>query len=366
MNKKILIVDDTPADIDLAKGYLSVWGYEILTVSNGQDALKIANEQKIDLVLLDAVMPDIDGFEVCKKLKTEERTKFIPVLMITSLNKDYRLLAINLGADEFLSKPVDKIELTVRVNSLLRIKSLHDELEENYKTLKDLSKLKDDLSGTITHDINNLLTIMKNFLDYASCNQDVLPLPVKERLVIATRASDDLGSLISDFIDIKKMEESKLALHLEPVNVSEVIGGIIENLKLVALDKGIELQKQVIGSISDFSLDKRLICRVIINLIMNAIKSTPSGGKIEIIIQLEGAQLKFSVKDTGIGVPQEFKEKIFEKFFSLEDIETNSRRGKGLGLTFCKLAVEAHGGRIWVESEGKNKGSTFIFTLPRK
>lgn len=366
MNTKILIVDDTPKDVEFLKECLMVWGYEIVCVSSGEEALKVVNDQKVDLVLLDVLLPGIDGFEVLKKLRMDEKTKLLPVLTITSLLKEYRLLAINLGADEFLSKPIDKVELNVRVKSLLRIKSLHDQLEANYKTLEELLKLKDYLSSTITHDINNHLSVIKSFFDFLSVKRATLPDTVKEGLLIAMKASDSLVSLVSDFIDVKKMEDSKLVLHLEDTDANDIIKNVMEETNLLAEDAGVKLTRRDSGQPLLCRVDKKLISRVIINLIINGIKSTPLGGDVEVAASLGEEGLRVSVRDTGIGVPPEYKEKIFEKFAAIDNKGMGSRIGKGLGLTFCKFAVEAHNGKIRVESEGKDKGSAFIFTIPKK
>lgn len=366
MNARILVVDDNREDIALLKESLSVWGHEIVITSSGEEALKIVKEQKIDAVLLDVVLPGIDGFEVCKRLKTDEETKFIPVLMITSLRKEYRLLAINLGADEFLPKPIDKVELNVRVNSLLRIKSLHDQLAANYKQLEELVKFKDYLSSTITHDINNHLTVIKSFLEIVSARKDALPDPVREGLVITVKACEGLISLVSDFIDVKRMEESKLSLHPEEADIIVLIRSAIEELNLIAKDAGVKLVKKETEENIAANMDKRLISRVLINLAINAIKATPRGGTVEIGVLRQDDGIKVFVSDTGIGILPENKEKIFEKFVTGESKDADSKIGKGLGLTFCKFAVEQHGGKIWVDSEGKDKGATFTFTIPKK
>ena len=364
MSARILIVEDNQEDKEAIEKYLKVWEYELVFVSSGEDALKVIENQKIDAVLLDVVLPGLDGFEVCSRLKGNEKTKLLPVIMLTSLEKDYRLLAINLGADEFLIKPIDKVELSVRLKSLLRIKSLQDQLEENYKKLEELLKLKDYLSVTVSHDINNLLFVIRGFFEIMSTEKEELPDPIKERLKIVREASDDLLSLISDFVDVKKLEENKLELHPEKTDLNELIRLKTEEMVFVAKDAGIKLSKQDINEALFCEIDKRLISRVLINLIVNGIKSTPAGGNIEVGAVVAGNDLKVWIKDTGVGIPPEYKEKIFEKFVSLDNKEIGSKRGKGIGLTFCRFAVEAHGGKIWVESE-VDKGSEFIFTLPR-
>jgi len=172
-NKTILIVDDDEKNIKLLKAYLQAEEYRIFQALNGEDALKMVNNFNPDVILLDVMMPGIDGFEVCKRLKTDEKTKMIPVVMVTALReREDRIKALEAGADDFLSKPVNKTELLVRVKSLLRIKSYHDQLLNSYKEialknerLKELERIKEGLTHMIIHDLNNPLSAIYGNLE---------------------------------------------------------------------------------------------------------------------------------------------------------------------------------------------------------
>lgn len=369
MNTKqaILVVDDDTNSNKLLVAHLEPCGYKVISAFNGEEALKIISNSEVDLVLLDIMMPGIDGLEVCRVIKNNEKTKFLPVVMVTSLQeREEKILSVESGADDFLTKPVNKAELMARVKSLLRIKLLHDELEKSYIQLKELQKLKDDLSAMITHDINNYLAGVKGNLDLMYFENDTFSDDVKRYLQVARECSDDMVTLVSDFMDISKMEENKLEPRLEDTDINVLVYHAIENTTAMAKNADIKLMSFKDSQSFYFKVDKSLISRVIVNLIINSIKFTPKGGIIEIKAEISGSDLRVSVKDSGSGILPEFSEKIFEKFSQIQTKQANLKRGRGLGLTFCKLAVEAHGGRIWVESEGKDKGSTFIFTIPKR
>ncbi|MDD5730697.1 MAG: hybrid sensor histidine kinase/response regulator [Candidatus Omnitrophica bacterium] len=362
----ILIVDDEPQNRELLQSLLLPLGYETLSASNGEEALSIINDKRIDLVLLDVMLPGMDGFQVCKAIKSNERTKVLPVVMVTVLKeKEDRIVSLELGADDFLSKPINKMELLARVRSLLRIKSLHDQLEQSYTKLKDLQKLKDDLSAMISHDINNFLAGIRGNLDLAFFEVDKLPEEVKRYLNVASECTNDIIKLVTDFMDINRMEENKLTLNKENLDINALISEAVGAMDSVAKEAGVELAGVKDNNPLYFKADKTLILRTITNLIINSIKFTPAGGKINVFCRQDPDGLRVWVKDTGSGIPKEYKERIFEKFSQVEVKQANLKKGRGLGLTLCKLAVEAHGGKIWVESEGKDKGSEFIFTIPK-
>lgn len=362
---RILVADDDLVNIKLLIATLKPYGYEVVTAANGEQALKVVSDGSIDLILLDVMMPGLSGFEVTEKLRTDKGTQHIPIVLLTALNDiNDRIKGIDAGCDDFISKPFDQNELLARIRSLLRIKSLHDELEESYIKLKDLQKLKDDLAKMITHDINNILTGVKNNLELMSLESRNMPEVLKESLEDAIECTTDLVVLVSDFMDIGKMEEGALKAKIENTDINALIFHVIKETASVVRKAGINLIRVNEKDEIYFEIDKNLIVRVINNLIINSIKFTPQGGTIEVGVDITENVLEVFVKDTGSGIPFEYREKIFEKFSQIETTQANLKKGRGLGLTFCKLAVEAHGGKIWVESEGRDKGSTFIFTIP--
>ena len=226
--------------------------------------------------------------------------------------------------------------------------------------------LSAELLAILTHDINNLLMVIKGYLDLTLLEKDDLSGAVKENLMIAARATENLAHLIMDLTDIGRMEDGRLPLNLEDADVSELVSGIVEKIKPLALEAGVDLTMEGASAVIPCNVDKELISRALTNLITNGVKSIPSGGRVKVSIDPDENNLKIAVNDTGFWIPPEYREKIFEKDAQGEIKKANLRRGGGFSLTFCKMAVQAHGGRIRVESEGEDKGSVFIFSIPRR
>jgi signal transduction histidine kinase len=378
MNPKptLLIVDDEERNIRLLKALLAPQNYNLLHATHGEEALRQLAEHPPDMVLLDVMMPKINGFEVCRRLKQDEKTKTVPVILVTALSeKQHRIQALEAGADDFITKPVDQTELTVRVKSLLRIKSYQDEISDQLREiaaknakLQELEKVRDGLAHMIIHDLRNPLTAISTYLQLFAMDADSLTQEHQERLGRCHFFCRELERMIQNLLDIGKMEEGKIQLNRETIDLSEVVGEVLERFTPTVEEKKIALSFSRNGDIPKISLDRSILKRVITNLVDNAIRYTPKGGTIAVSLDLAPWEevLCLSVKDSGSGLPAEYHQKIFDKFEQVTLKKEGDRAGSsGLGLTFCKMAVEAHGGKIWVESEGLGKGCTFRVHLPK-
>ncbi|MBU1726869.1 MAG: HAMP domain-containing histidine kinase [Candidatus Omnitrophica bacterium] len=217
----------------------------------------------------------------------------------------------------------------------------------------------------LVHDINNFLGITKGFLDLMRLEKEALPDGVREGLVMAIKAVDDLGNLLSDMNDIAKMEEGKLVLHLEKLDFNDLILGAIEKTSSKAKNSEVSVVFEKKNAPLYADIDKALILRVLIDLITDAIKVSSSGGAVKVACEADENNFKVAVEDFGFSIPPEYREKIFEKYALIEVKDANLKRGYGLNLVFCKLAIQKLGGKIWIESNGQGKGSVFIFTVPR-
>jgi len=355
----VLVVDDNRQNVELLEAYLATEDYEVMTAYDGDEALASVAERAPDIVLLDIMMPNVNGYDVCRELKRDSRTQFIPVVMVTALKeRDDKLKGIEVGADDFLTKPIDRVELLTRIRSLIRVKRLHDELDQSYRELKELEHTKDRLTQMIIHDLKNPLTGIKANLEIVGMD---VPRDSHDCLSAAQRSCDLLFNMIQDLLDISRMEEGQLQLQPERLDLEELMATVADEYRVPAEAEGKEISTEASPGASPVSGDRDLLFRVLSNLVANAVKHTGRGGSIKVRADAEGTYLRVSVEDTGYGIPAEHLERIFEKF---SQIETRQRAGgTGLGLTFCKMAVEAHGGRIWVESE-EGRGSAFIFVLP--
>jgi len=372
---KILIVDDEERNIKLLKAYLIAKQYETAEASNGEEALRMVNDCNPDLVLLDVMMPGIDGFEVCKRLKTNEKTKMIPVVMVTALReKEYRIKALEAGVDDFLTKPVDRTELMVRVKSLLRIKSYHDQLVHSFKEialknekLKELEGVREGLTHMIIHDLNNPLTGVLGNLEIIKFDNDDLSETQLDMIEKSLNYCADIRQLIQGILDVHRMEEGKLQPVKELTDVTKMLADLMEQFISRAKIEKISMTFSNSAKVPSAMIDPNLIKRVVANLLSNAIRHSPEGEEIKVSTGFlaEKNSIAFSVKDNGNGLASEYHQRIFDKFEQVELKNSGVTVGTGgLGLAFCKMAVEAHGGKVWVESDGADKGCTFKFKIP--
>jgi signal transduction histidine kinase len=372
---KVLIVDDEIKNIKLLKGILYSENYIIYEALNGEAAINLVHDIGPDLVLLDVMMPGLSGFEVCRRLKHDEKTKSIPIMMVTALReKKHRLKAMKSGADDFLSKPVDSTEVVVRVKSLLRIKSYYDEISFNYEEiaakndkLLELEKIKDGLVHMIVHDLRNPLAALTGYLDLALLDKPNLSERQIQCLHNSLESCQELNEMISGLLDIYRMEEGNMQLNLETAALESLIDESIQQFFIRAAEKQITIAYDRADQEYSISVDRRLLKRVFANLMNNAIRHTPTGGKINISVESdqENGSLRIEIRDNGIGLAPEYHQRVFDKFEQVKRIKPgNAVSASGLGLAFCKLAVEAHGGKIWVESDGAGTGASFKFSLP--
>jgi len=371
----VLIVDDDEKNIKLLKAMLRKENYDLVGAGCGEEALHITAERSPDIILLDIMMPGIDGFEVCRRLKANEETKAVPVIIITALTeKQDRVKAMEAGADDFLNKPIEKTELVVRVKSLLRIKDYHDQLLENNREIMDknrylqeLEKAKEGLTHMIVHDLRNPLTAISMTVELMQIHAENLNDSQKKAMSNIVQRCDDLNSMIQSILDIQLMEEGKVKPEMAAADIVALTEEQLQQISYQIKNEKKHLTFTKPELLPKLHLDAALIKRVISNLMSNAMRHTSNEGKIEIDIRYEPEehQIMFSITDNGDGLAPEYHEKIFEKFEQASLKLKGVRRGKsGLGLTFSKMAIEAHGGKIWVESEGEGKGSTFKFTIP--
>jgi two-component system, sensor histidine kinase and response regulator len=324
-------------------------------------------ELAFDVVLLDIMMPDMDGHEVLRRIKASERMRHIPVIMISAVNEvESVVLCIQSGADDYLTKPFDPTLLHARVNSCLQKKrgrdrevALFAELQRNFKRLQDLEKLRDDMRNMIVHDLRTPLTSVIAGVEMAR-QFGALNAKQKEMMTIALSGGNTLLGMINDLLDVEKMEAGRTQLQYSELSASALVAGAIEQVASLATEAGTLLVTDIASDVPSFAADEKKLNRTLVNLIANAIKFTRAG-TVTIAVSAAGEEIRFSVRDTGPGIPPEAFGRIFEKFGQLDP---RTKVGTGLGLAFCKLAVEAHGGHIGVEST-PGAGSTFAFTIPR-
>jgi len=366
--ERILVADDEPATISMIQQSLEHEGYIVKLARNGEEIFQALSTFNPDLILLDVVMPKMDGYEVCRKIKQNESLKHIPILILTVLDRrEDCIKGLNAGADDFISKSIDRSEMMARIKAFLRSKKLHDELEESYHKLKELEELRDSLVSMIVHDLKAPLLVIYGGIQIALEDlpkTDQHLMDVLKFLTNAEQSCKQLTSLIDNILDTNKLEQHQIPLIKNRVDLKKLVMACLSDSEYVMKKSKINSELQANGENLLVLSDEVVIRRVIANLLSNSIKFTPVNGKITIFLSSipEDNQVECCVFDTGKGIPQRYIDKVFDKFFQGDNPEV-IWKGQGLGLAFCRMAIESHGGKIWVESE-EGKGSIFKFRLP--
>jgi signal transduction histidine kinase len=372
----ILVADDVAANVELLFDQLHVLGFRAIAASDGPSALASCFEHRPDLAILDVSMPAGDlgvddrstGFEVCRRIKRDPRTKSIPVIFVTALNDTTdRVKAIEAGGDDFLTKPHNRLVLGARVRSLLKLKAATDSLEDALRKLREVEKMRDDLMKMIVHDLKTPLTSILATTEML-IDGDFGPLNADQRKMLtdAEGKADDLLALIGDLLEVSRIEEASMTLDLQPIAPAALLNEMAHEWSIRFQQEGATAVVDVTDDAPVFEADKALIKRVLGNLVQNALTHSATAVAIQLCARRDGDGILFTVADNGPGIPAEYHEVIFRKFERVKNPNIPRTRSSGLGLAFCKLAIDAHGGRIWVQSAGEGKGSSFHFSLPTK
>jgi two-component system sensor histidine kinase/response regulator len=369
----ILVADDVPANVELLFDQLHVLGYRPLAAYDGPSAVAACFEHKPDLCILDVAMPAGDlgvddrstGFEVCRRIKRDPRTTRIPVIFITALNDTTdRVKAIEAGGDDFLTKPHNRLVLGARVRSLLRLKATTDALEETNRKLREMEKLRDDLMNMIVHDLKTPLTTVQATIEMLH-DGDFGAVTDEQRRALgdAQNRAQDLLTLIEDLLEVSRIEETSVPLEVEPVAPAEFLNELMGEWRLRLQQEKAAASVDVGPDTPTIEADRLILKRVFGNLIQNAITHSANPVTLHVSARREDAGVLFTVADNGPGIPPEYHEVIFRKFQQVKTPHAPRVRSSGLGLAFCKMAVDAHGGRIWVQS-AEGQGSSFHVFLP--
>ena len=372
----ILVADDVPANVELLFDQLHVLGFRAIAAYDGPSALAACFDHKPDLCILDVSMPAGDlgcddrstGFEVCRRIKRDPRTARIPVIFVTALNDTTdRVKAIEAGGDDFLTKPHNRLVLGARVRSLLKLKAATDALEESARKMKELEKLRDDLMKMIVHDLKSPLTSVLATMEMLM-DGDFGPLAPRQRAALGDSEgkAEDLLALIEDLLEVRRIEETALTLNLELIAPGALLTEIVHEWAHRFQQDGATATVEASDDAPVFHADRALIKRVVGNLVQNALTHSSRAVALHLGVRRDGDGVLFTVSDNGPGIPSEYHEIIFRKFEQVKTPNIPRVRSSGLGLAFCKLVVESHGGKIWVQSQGEGQGSSFHFSLPYK
>jgi len=354
----ILVVDDVIENIQLVERVFKNTGYTILRAISGKEVFKILEEVKPNLILLDIEMPGLDGFAVCKILKQSPNTKHIPIIFVTTKNDQETVIkGFRLGAIDYITKPFYKEELLLRVESHLHIQILTEDLKESNKT-------KDKFFSIIAHDLRSplsgLLGISQILLD------DIDDMSKQEILEISGQISNSakkLFNLLENLLEWSRVQTGGMKNNPDTIQLSDIFDNI-EGLFLgVAFQKQIELELASFKEDISIYADENILFTILRNLVSNAIKFTPIGGTVSLTYKVLEQYIEICVSDTGVGMDEEAKQKIFRLDETHSTPGTNQEKGTGLGLVLVQDLVAVSGGSLYFESEAGH-GSKFYFTVP--
>ncbi len=392
---RIFVVDDMPANIGVLSDFLTAQGFEVLIAQTGSSALQKIENAEPHLILLDIFMPGIDGFETCRRLKANPKTKGIPIIFMTALKDTVdQVKGLELGAVDYVTKPFQQEEILARIKTHLSISQLQqqltnhnaelqaknadlntlthtlvqqrEELQVAYAELARAARLKDEFLANMSHELRTPLNAVLGIAEvlqegiYGALN----PKQIKSIHTIE-EGGQHLLSVINDILNLAKIEAGKVKLEMTPVSAEEIANACLRLIETLAQKKSIKISITVNIDMAIIKADKRQLKQILFNLLGNAVKFTPERGEINLEINGDSKRgtVDFIVSDTGIGIEKSCMDMLFKPFVQLDSGLNKAYNGTGLGLSLVYRLTELHGGCVSVESE-LGKGSRFTVSLP--
>ncbi|MDQ7030077.1 MAG: hybrid sensor histidine kinase/response regulator [Ardenticatenia bacterium] len=391
--RTILYVEDNPDNKILVRRVLEAHGYSVVDADDGLSGIRLAQEIKPDLILMDINLPGMDGYEAATKIKSIPALRNVPIVALTAnVMQGDRERSLAAGCDGYLPKPIDIDQLVEQIEAFLagkREEVDHEErevyleeyarklvnkleakivaLEHANAELRELDRLKSEFVSTVSHELRTPLNII---IGHAEILQDELfgPLNEHQRRYVdnIVRSARHLLDLVENILDMSKIESGKLELNMQPFDVEEAVQEVHVLLKPMADRKEIKVRLRIDPNLKTVVADRLRFKQILYNLMSNAIKFTPNGGRVDVTLErLPDGWIQLTVRDTGIGIPKDHLETIFERFRQLDSSFSREWEGTGLGLSLTREFVRLHGGKIEVQSE-VGKGSIFTVLLPER
>ncbi|HOY08457.1 MAG TPA: hybrid sensor histidine kinase/response regulator [Candidatus Omnitrophota bacterium] len=395
---KILVIEDNEQDQKIIQRFLRSRGVDDITLaSSGQEGIRKACDARPDLVLLDTVLPDMDGFEICRRIKAEMASGVRVIMMTGHVAAVEPEKARDAGADEYCVKtadgrslleavsrvfpsPADGADVSTAAGSMPgdassgdwgpgkardAIKMLSMELERKNKELKALDQLKSNFIANVSHELRTPLTIIKGAVSQViSGIYGLVTEEQRKKLLMALRNAERLNLMIDDLLDFAKLEAKQVHLDLTEVNMVELAREAHSSFYSLAVEKGLDLNLEYPAPLMRVYADRNLLIQVLTNLIGNSLKFTEKGD-IKIVLKEEPYFIECRVADTGCGIPEDELSRVFDRFHQVGARVGDHPKGTGLGLSICKEIIGLHKGSIWAESAFQ-KGTAVIFTIPKK
>jgi two-component system sensor histidine kinase/response regulator len=353
----ILVVDDTQTNREVMARILARKKYQNKLVASGEEALLAVAERHPDLILLDISMPGLNGYQVCERLKADERTRDIPVVFISAHDEtEDKVRAFHVGGVDYITKPFKIEEVLARVDTQIV-------LSGQRKAILQLNEIKDQLLRTVSHDLKNPLHVIMGYASllidggYATSVDDVSNMSKA-----IYNSAERMYTLVTNLLELSQLEDGG-GLQLFPMSLTQLCMDMMPEFEVTAQAKNQTLTLDMPTTDLMVNGDMMRLGQVLSNLVSNAIKYTPENGQVTVKVQQEGLFVVVSIEDNGFGIPSDAIPQLFDKFFRVTRSEYRTIEGTGLGLSIVKAIIEQHQGKIWVESE-LDKGSKFIFSLP--
>lgn len=365
----VLAVDDTAHNVELLADLLLAQGYEVETQQDAQVALRAVQARRPDLILLDIMMPNMDGFEFCRRLKSDPHTADIPVIFISALHDTTNIVkGFEVGAVDYITKPFKQQEVLARVASQLTLARQHVQIEGQHRQqmhyFETLAKMRQQFIQGATHDLKNPLHIV---LGYAGLLEGMSGAEFDETGQTLVQGiingAQKMQALIDEMLDLAQLETGRTELEIGEVGVYTLLQHVKDSYVGMAAQKRQQLTVAPDVSAAKVFVDINRFIRALENLVTNAIKYTPEGGQIELSATQSGDEVIVSVQDNGLGIPAESMVNLFEPFYRVNTSAHREQDGTGLGLSIVKTIIEQHNGRVTVEST-IGQGSTFRLHIP--
>ena len=363
---KILIVDDVVSNVLLLKILLTNEKFQVCTANNGRMCIEMAKKEHPDLILLDVMMPDINGFDTAVVLKKDEETKDIPIIFLTALNTPQDLVhGFQVGANDFLTKPFNKEELVMRVTQQISLVAAKRIIEKQNAELKATLSNRDKMYSVIAHDLRSPMASIRMVLNLVvqSASAETVGPELYMLLDQANRESEEVHDLLDNLLKWTKSQTGRLSVVLQELDLNDIVPGVVEIFDVIAQTKHITLELKKTDAPLKVTADNDMLKTVLRNFMSNAVKFSPENSTIQIIMANEGDFARVSVKDQGVGIAADRLGSIFHK--GETTYGTGGEEGSGLGLQLCQDFARKNGGDCYVESV-EGEGSTFSFTVPLK